>query len=161
MTDRKYFDIAEWQAWGGLQEANRLHFHLHGLALEVTRITDEGDNPTRQKILEVAKDYSLNGSPRFPAINLEGLADAITEALFPVGSVRLSGIWDSRDDPEGIIFGEWSDQDRKRAQNVADERKRHALARERLFYGEVPDWADQPTDPDIEPTDWTYEGDDA
>jgi hypothetical protein len=54
-------DIAEFQADGYLQEANRLFFHPLGLALEIVREDD--------------------------------------------GSSRLGGVWDYREDPEGMFFG--------------------------------------------------------
>ncbi len=149
MSEINRMDIGEFRELGFLQEANRLFFHPHGLALEITVVTGEGESATREKILEVAKDYSINASPRYPAISLEGLADAITEALYPVGSVRLSGIWDYREDPEGILFAE--KPDREKADRVLEERKRHMRARNILLHrgiGEVED---------VQPVDWAPE----
>ena len=50
------------------------------------------------------------------------------------GSVRLSGVWDYRGDPEGIIFADPPDPVKR--DRVADERERHREARLRLM-GEV------------------------
>ena len=51
------------------------------------------------------------------------------------GNERLSGVWDYRDDPEGIIFGPTT-IDRDKVDHVARERLRHAEAR-RLLIGAV------------------------
>lgn len=41
------------------------------------------------------------------------------------GTYSLNGIWDCRDDPEGIIFGDLSSEDAiQKAKNVSNERKR-------------------------------------
>ena len=45
------------------------------------------------------------------------------------GTVTLSGIWDYRDDPEGMIFERWSDQSVIKAEHVENERRRHNAAR--------------------------------
>jgi len=45
------------------------------------------------------------------------------------GSVTLSGVWDSRDDPDGIIFGE-DVLDPEKARRVAEERERRRPVRE-------------------------------
>lgn len=60
MSNIKYMDIKEFRESGFLQEANRLFFHPHGLALEIV----------------VEED----------------------------GTEHLGGIWDYRDDPEGIWY---------------------------------------------------------
>lgn len=166
MTDRKYLPVSEFQSLGYLQEINRLFCHPHGLALEVTRITDEDGEHYALKLnaeqWRAFKDAIGLIGDRTSSDEWEEARTLLMTAQenakrYDVGDAYLSGIWDSRDDPEGVIFGEWSGEDRAKAQAVADERARHAEARERLFHGEVPDWADQPTDADIEPTDWRYE----
>jgi hypothetical protein len=45
--------------------------------------------------------------------------------------VALGGIWDSRDDPKGIVFGDVPDRDKR--DRVADEYERHREARLRLM----------------------------
>lgn len=87
--DIKRMDIADFRAAGFLQEANRLFFHPHGLALEVVVHDD--------------------------------------------GSETLGGVWDYRDDSEGIIFGSLGPKDGDRADAVSRERERHRGAREALF----------------------------
>ena len=82
----KRMDIREFQEKGFLQEANRLFFHPHGLALEI-----------------VIED----------------------------GEYRLGGVWDYRDDAEGIVFGEKPDKDK--AATVKAERLRHTVARVKLM----------------------------
>lgn len=49
----------------------------------------------------------------------------------------LGGIWDSRDDPEGIVFCKGPNIDK--AQNVQDEYKKHAQHRRNMF-----GWITQP-----------------
>lgn len=44
------------------------------------------------------------------------------------GTYRLAGIWDYRDDPEGVIFSQHALSPRKR-DSVAAERERHVEAR--------------------------------
>lgn len=51
------------------------------------------------------------------------------------GSERLGGVWDSRDDPEGIAFVDGPDG--QKASRVSAERERHAAAREALLGAEV------------------------
>lgn len=99
----KHIDIKEFRELGFLQEANRLFFHLHGLALEVT-VEDDG-------------------------------------------SEHLSGVWDYRDDPEGIAFGSADyGNSAERAETVAAERAKHADYRKKWFG----------VDSDIEPLGWHY-----
>lgn len=88
--DIKRMDIKEFREVGYLQEANRLFFHPHGLALEITKHVD--------------------------------------------GTESISSVWDSRDDPEGVVFG---DPDPGKVARVAAERARHVEARTALFGGDV------------------------
>jgi hypothetical protein len=169
VSDRKYFDIAEWQATGYLQESNRQFFHPHGLALEVTRITaEDGEHHTLKLNAQQWQAFEdaigligdRTSSDEWEDARTLLLAARDSAKRYGVGDAYLSGIWDSRSDPEGIIFGDWSDEDRQRAQNVADERSRHAVARARMFNtadkGQYTEWIVR-HDLDIEPTDWTYE----
>lgn len=71
------------------------------------------------------------------------------------GEQRLGGIWDYRDDPEGVLYGNLSMKDAKRAGAVLDERRAHAVTRARLFGQEG---AVLPG-PDIEPLGYVYPGD--
>jgi len=83
-------DIAEFQAEGFLQEANRNFFHPLGLALGIEQ-TDEG-------------------------------------------SWRLGGIWDYRDDPEGMVFADLAEHEAiVKAGSVAAEAAKHTVRRLELF----------------------------
>lgn len=82
-------DVAEFREAGFLQEANRLFFHPHGLALEVV-VEDDG-------------------------------------------SERLGGIWDYRDDPEGVVFGPGV-IDAGKVERVREQRERHCGVRARMFH---------------------------
>lgn len=115
MGDVKYLSVAEFVSAGWLQEANRLFFHPHGLALEVT-VPDEGGEPF------------------------------------------LSGVWDYRDDPEGVVFGGLEEGERSRAVGVEAERWRHFTARAELF-GRPHAHPDRIADDaaDVQPLDWVYE----
>lgn len=93
MKDIKHMDIKEFVERGFLQEANRLFFHPHGLALEVF-VTDDG--------------------------------------------MKLAGIWDSRDDPEGIVFDDLTTEEAKaKAKHVSAEWTKHAIRREEMFGSDI------------------------
>ena len=63
------------------------------------------------------------------------------------GTERFSGVWDYRDDPEGVIFAEGM-IDPDKAARVRDEVKRHVVARVRRFGDMVqPVDADEPSLP--------------
>lgn len=55
------------------------------------------------------------------------------------GNYFISGVWDHRDDPEGIIFS--TDIDTNKAYNVSFEHSKHVREREELM-----GWAVQPLD---------------
>lgn len=93
--DVKYMDIKEFRELGFLQEANRLFFHPHGLALSIM-VEEDG-----------------------------------TEALF--------GIWDYRDDPEGVWYdfsnpdSEYASEGWQKYENVLAERQKHSDNRSKMF----------------------------
>lgn len=66
---------------------------------------------------------------------------------------RLGGIWDYRDDPEGILYGDDQMTAEKR-DRVEEERLRHVEARQDLFHpgNDVDGHLD---DAHIQPVDWT------
>ena len=88
MSDRKYFDVAEWQAWGGLQEANRLHFHPHGLALEVRVMNEEwteeaiADSPWMQSQVRTVADALLRDASDAGCVSVDG--DALRRTAISV-----------------------------------------------------------------------------
>lgn len=128
----KHIPIGEFRELGFLQEANRLFFHPHGLALEVTLCDDCGGDG------QVAGAYG-------------GETDAC-----PTCDGRgtwVSGVWDYRDDPEGVLFGAGDDRAEKAA-TVAAERARHRVARATLFGLDEP--CVTPSASDIEPIDWDW-----
>jgi len=82
MSDEiKRINIKEFCEFGFLQEANRLFFHPLGLALEATIEWPEGITE------EEKKKYN-------------------SEIEHPNAIWSLGGVWDYRDDPEGMLFGE-------------------------------------------------------
>ena len=95
---RKYIPIKEFRELGFLQEANRLFFHPHGLALEVV--------------------------------------------VAPDGGMSLGGVWDYREDPEGIVFEEGG-LSQSKAYVVASEKLRHEEARTELLGGSIQEMADK------------------
>lgn len=48
------------------------------------------------------------------------------------GDEKLGGLWDYRDDPEGIVYGD-GEIDASKIAEVAAEAERHRVAREALF----------------------------
>lgn len=157
MSDVKRIDIGEFQEIGFLQEANRLFFHPHGLALEIVSVTDNDKalstlelKPAEMDLLRLLVANSA-GTGEMPE-ELAGISAAINEArTLKVGDKWLGGIWDYRDDPEGIVFGSGGYGDSAaRAERVSDERFKHFDTRCKLF--------DQAAEEngDIEPLDWTY-----
>jgi hypothetical protein len=129
MGERKYMNIGEFRRSGFLQEANRQFFHPHGLALEVTTATDEAFAVVRITASELAELTKLCADR--PQL-LGRLSDAVT---YQPGDSCLSGVWDVRDDPEGVLFGSWDSEQEAKVKRVADERARHAEARCAMFGG--------------------------
>ena len=130
----QYMDVETFRALGFLQEANRQFFHPHGLALEWNSgFTKEG----------VAALLERSGV-RFGEEAQEHIWTFIKSA--GLDRPRISGIWDDRDDPEGIAYGRkyddgtwhpWdtfdSDEVRTKAELVDAERAKHVTARCALF----------------------------
>lgn len=152
----KHIDIAKLRELGFIQEANRLFFHPHGLALEVTVITDDDDVAALTHVelqdADVTTLVSLieaEHERRDPEENTEDL-DALTGRLnqaprYQLGDAWLSGVWDFSEDPEGIVFGDGPEQKAERAWSVAGFRERYHAAREALFGGT-----------DVEPIDYVW-----
>lgn len=154
----KRIPIKELRELGFLQEANRQFFHPHGLALEVTICTDSDEvpPPVYAVALPAARYERMLLLAR--VANDDDLVERLEQAeRYDVGDAYLSGVWDYRDDPDGIVFGNGGYGDsRERAETVLAERMRHAQHRYRLFHGDgVVEIDDQE---DVEPLDWTYPG---
>jgi hypothetical protein len=112
MNDIKRMSIKDFQQLGFLQEANRQFFHPLGLALEV--VVEECSHCNGQRPI---------GVDHVPPNCLK--CDNAGEL------VRLGGVWDFREDPEGIVFGEDIDEDKIAC--VRAELEAHRPAREVLF----------------------------
>jgi hypothetical protein len=147
MADIKRIDVREFREAGFLLEANRQFFHPHGLALEITRVAEGEGAPMRSMALR-ADEYdelcALVAAGGASAALIEKVHGA---ARYEIGDAWISGVWDSRDDPEGVIFAGLSDEERAKVAAVAEERDRHRAARAALFGA----------DTDIEPVDWIPE----
>ncbi len=145
MADRKRIDAAAFRDEGFLQEANRQFFHPHGLALETTRVTDEPSvvlalTPEQFAAVRAAAEIALTASDR----DLWARFDAAV--TYDIGATWISGCWDERDDPEGVVFGDEIEDKTAKAGRVVAERERHREARIALFGA----------DTDIEPLGWIY-----
>lgn len=82
---------------GYLQEVNRLLLHPLGLALEVSKVASEADEIKRVQLgLEQLVEDGASAKE---------MAEALIDDLRPM-VLHLSGIWDCRDDLEGIYFSD-------------------------------------------------------
>lgn len=120
MSDIKRIDIEEFRKLGYLHEVNRLWLHPRGLALEMTTGYQEKDV---RKIVE-----ELHLGPRE-----EQGARALIKHL-GLDRPHLGGVWDYRDDPEGMCFGEI---DLEKMVEPEKEFLRHVEARTKLFGGPI------------------------
>lgn len=135
----KYMDLTEFREKGFLQEANRQFFHPLGLALEWdTGWTKEGLEQFVRRQINLARERQ-GREPAAPDSPLKfGVIDAIWDFIQKVGldKPRLTGVWDYRDDPEGMQFG-WDHMDTdeviQRWINVSEEFTKHVPARRALF----------------------------
>jgi hypothetical protein len=135
----KHIDPRELKEIGFLQEANRQFFHPHGLALETTTFVDDDEYEFPYTWIGIpvsgvaAIRALLAGEPIDQEVR-EKIVNALDGATeYNPGDCFISGVWDCRDDPEGVIYGEWDDESRAKAERVATERRRHRGAREALF----------------------------
>jgi DnaJ-class molecular chaperone len=122
MSEVKRIDIKEFRRIGFLQEANRQFFHPLGLALEIveedcTWCHGEGKHRSHGGIGPMTV-----GQEAIPQTHIcpHCGGDGVTE--------RLGGVWDYRDDPEGILYGDDQMTEAKRL-NVKAERDKHIGAR--------------------------------
>lgn len=116
-------DIGEFRDLGFLQEANRLFFHPRGLALEIVVEPCNCDNG----LIEAGPAGATYSAP-CPRCDAD------------YNVARLGGIWDYRDDPEGILYGE-DQMDSAKAERVSAELEKHRENREELMGRVI-----QPTD---------------
>lgn len=137
----KRIDISEFREAGFLQEANRLFFHQFGLALET--VVEDCPYCVKGESDEGGECPDCHGSMKYE---------------------RLSGVWDYRDDPEGMTYGEGYGLDPEKAASVEEERQRHVSTRiETLGLVELTtlEWAIQPLSLDQTMAPIDYEGRDA
>ena len=115
----KHIPIADFRAQGYLQEVNRRVLHPLGLALEVTVMDRESDDTKLvERIAPLVADALAQRAERHGegavttgnpddvrAEIAREVAKVIVSDFWPRGSEHISGVWDYRDDPEGIYFG--------------------------------------------------------
>jgi hypothetical protein len=147
MPDIKWIDAREFREAGFLQEANRQFFHPHGLALAVTTVTDDDEGGPVRTFALTAEQYER--ALMLAADNVDdddvGLLAAVKDAArYDVGDSYFQGVWDYRDDPEGVIFGSWYGHHIEKVERVAAEREKHREARAEMFG----------VDTDVEPIGW-------
>lgn len=94
MSDIKHLDIAEFRSLGYLQEVNRQFFHPLGLAFEVVVNTCEACRGRGRR--------AVSG----PGAGVDDDIEVTCPDCHEGEVVRLGGIWDYREDPEGILFAE-------------------------------------------------------
>lgn len=108
----KRIDIKEFRTLGFLQEANRHFFHPLGLALEIVQ----------ENCKTCGRTGYIGVAIRRVCSNCDGYG--YTE--------RLGGIWDYREDPEGITYSD-DQMSREKASNVLREFARHLKERNWMF----------------------------
>lgn len=118
MTEVKRIPIKEFRALGFLQEVNRQFFHPHGLALEIVEeeciwCKGEGKHQTHAGVGPMTVGQEAVGKLHI-CPHCDG--DGVTE--------RLGGIWDYREDPEGILYSDDQMSETKRLM-VKEERDSH------------------------------------
>lgn len=100
--------IADFRAEGYLSEVNRRVLHPLGLALEVRKVDGDVEDwlervaPAAIKALADAGTYTA--APR----QARAVARAVLDVLYEDGAPTeiLGGVWDYRDDPEGIVMAD-------------------------------------------------------
>lgn len=115
MSDIKRIDIAEFREIGFLQEVNRQFFHPLGLALEV-----------------VIEDCDNCGASGIDMVGYPATSEPCPVCGGNKQTERLGGVWDYRDDPEGMVYGS-GEIEQDKIDRVAAVRQQHAVERERLL----------------------------
>ena len=77
----------------------------------------------------IEKGYLQEANRRF--FHPLGLALAVNKK--EDGSYEFDSVWDSRDDPEGFVFGDFTDEDFEKAEQVFREWDEKAKERQRVF----------------------------
>lgn len=140
MSKPAYIPIEELREGGYVQEANRQFFHPLGLALEVR------EGFTKESILEFLTQHGI----RFG----DDAIDCVWTFVHTIGMDKwhLSGVWDDRDDPEGIVYAIGPNGinpiDRDKALKVVGEMTAKAKVRNERF-----GWMIQPMDSELRAED--------
>lgn len=97
----QYMDLDEFREFGYLQEINRRLLHPLGIALEWRDYSEEEWRKDLKEAFVKAEDEE-DGEP-----DLSDFVTAVIALLYKARLVgpQLSGVWDYRDDPEGMAFG--------------------------------------------------------
>ena len=103
----KRMNIKEFRKVGFLQEANRLFFHPLGLALEIIATWPKDVTAEEKKKYKIPFNH-------------------------PKAKHSLGGVWDYRDDPEGMLFGDDAMIDKKKVAAVEKLRTSKLPARLKL-----------------------------
>lgn len=119
-ADPKRITAREFRQLGYLQELNRRFLHPLGLALEA-----QFDN--------CPECVGEGGNDQVARFRNRDRSCALCDGQGVVGDGRISGVWDYRDDPEGLIFGDLTDEHLERARRIERElRKCGAVRMKRL-----------------------------
>lgn len=114
MNEIKRMAIKDFRNEGYLHEVNRLVLHPLGLAMEVNLADETGvsvsmnlaDFVEAKMALRAAIAVMLDGAPAKARLQrLLGLFEQ-HPTHYEAGDESLGGVWDDRDDPEGISYGD-------------------------------------------------------
>ncbi len=122
MYDGPWLAIEEFRASGLLHEVNRLILHPLGLAL----VVETGPGAVTMTEGEVEHLRSIADRPALDSETRSFLRDLAVRAL--TSEERLGGVWDNREDPEGIEYGA-NLLSEERARSVAETWDRRRPAR--------------------------------
>lgn len=125
----RYIPVLELRDGGYLQEVNRRFFHPLGLALEIG-IYEEPGRWFTLRDEDVARLARLANMIREAEPDEAAALDDLIARSTPLeqGDGVILGVWDCRDDPEGVIFGDGL-LDPAKAHRVTDEMNLRALPR--------------------------------
>lgn len=120
----KYLDMDEFRDGGYLQEVNRRFFHPLGLALEWS------SGWSREQVIIHLQEIGIEPT--------EETIEAVWQFLHSIkmDQSRISGVWDYRDDPEGMAFSDHPNEtmiDRAKTVKILREEGAKADARIKLL----------------------------
>lgn len=121
--DIKYMDVEEFADEGYLQEVNRIVLHPAGLAIE------RRGPWTQEDVEDWVAEKNADHIEHIGMISPEAYLWAFIQE-FGLDKWHLSGVWDYRDDPEGMAFGSVDPDKRER---VREEQSKHQYRRNIIF----------------------------